>query len=143
MKQPLRTLLPVLVAIVVSAAPAADAVAAELTLSRQDRQGPVTVTATLLPPVPADGLLRVKVALDTHSVNLDDLAFENIVALRVPDGSDVEPIAIEQAKGGGHHREAVVVFPVPGAGGGPRVVVVKNVGGVRERIFTWDLPASR
>jgi hypothetical protein len=142
MKQPLRTLLPYVVAIVVLAAPVANAVAAEPTVSRQDRQGPVTVTATLLPPATADGPpLRVKVVLDTHSVNLDDLAFESIVALRVPDGSDVEPIAIEQAKGGGHHREAVVVFPAPGAGGGPRIVV-KNVGGVRERIFTWDLPAS-
>lgn len=83
MKQPLRTLLPYVVAIVVLTAPAADAVAAEPTLSRQDRQGPATVTATLLAPVTADGPLRVKVALDTHSVNLDDLAFENIVALRV------------------------------------------------------------
>jgi hypothetical protein len=121
---------------------AANATAVEPTLSRQDRQGPVTVTATLIPSVTADGPLRVKVALDTHSVNLDDLAFQTIVALRAPDGNDVEPSAIEQTKGGGHHREAVVVFPAPGASGGLRVVV-KNVGGVGERIFTWELPAGR
>ena len=142
MKKTLRILLSCGGTVVMLMALAANAIAAESTLSRQDRQGPVTVTATLVPSVTADGPLRVKVALDTHSVNLDDLAFETIVAFRAPDGSDVEPAAIEQAKGGGHHRETVVVFPAPGASGGLRVVV-KNVGGVGERIFTWELPASR
>lgn len=119
----------------------ATAIAAEPTLSRQDRQGAVTVTATMLASATPE-LLRVKVALDTHSVSLDGLEFESVVVLRGPDGTDVAPVAIEQAKGGGHHREAVLVFPAPGAGGGSRVVV-KNVGGVGERSFTWELPASR
>jgi hypothetical protein len=119
---------------------AVNAIAVEPTLSREDRRGGVTVTATLLPSVTADGPLRVKVVLDTHSVGLDDLAFEDIIALRAPDGSEVPPVAIEEAKGSGHHREAVVVF----AGvRNPVLIVVKNVAGVAERSFSWEMPAAR
>ncbi len=119
---------------------AVNAIAADSALSREDRQGGVTVTATLLPSVAADEPLRVKVVLDTHSVGLDDLAFERIVALRTADGSDVPPVAIEAAKGSGHHREAVVVFE---AKRGPVLIVVKNVAGVAERSFSWELPSAR
>ena len=141
MKKTPRTLVSWSGAIVLLMALAATA-AADETLSRQDRQGPVTVTATLIPAVAAGGPLRVKVALDTHSVPLDGLAFETIVAMRVPDGTEVAPAAVEQMKGGGHHREALVLFTEHAASGELRVVV-KNVGGVGERIFTWQLPASR
>jgi hypothetical protein len=111
--------------------------AADPGLTHQDRQGPVTVTATLLPSVAASGPLRVKIALNTHSVNLDGVAFEHIVALRGPDGRDVAPVAVEQAKGGGHHREAVVVFAAGADVARPRIVV-KDVGGVGERLFTFE-----
>lgn len=119
---------------------AVNAIAAEPALSREDRRGGVTVTATLLPSVTADEPLRVKVVLDTHSVSLDDLAFESIAALRAADGSDVSPAAIEEAKGSGHHREAIVVFAVSR---NPVVIVVKNVAGVTERSFSWERPATR
>jgi hypothetical protein len=62
--------------------------------------------------------------------------------LRTADGKELGPSAVEQAKGGGHHREAVVVF-LPVADLGEVRVVVKNVGGVEERVFTWPLPAAR
>jgi hypothetical protein len=120
---------------------AVNAVAAEpVALSREHRRGGVTVTATLLPPVTAEGPLRVKVVLDTHSVSLDDLAFERIVALRAADGSEVSPTAIEEATGSGHHREAIVVLA---AITNPVVIVVKNVAGVTERSFSWDLSSTR
>jgi hypothetical protein len=120
---------------------AVNAVAADpAALFREDRRGGVTVTATLLPSVTAEGPLRVKVVLDTHSVSLDDLAFESIVALRAADGSDVSPAAIEEARGSGHHREAIVVFA---AITNPVVIVVKNVAGVTERSFSWDPPETR
>jgi hypothetical protein len=92
----------------------------------------VTVTATPVPSPTGDGPLRIKVVLDTHSV----------VALPTPDGGDLAPVAIEQAKGGGHHREAVAVFAAVGDTARLRLVV-KGVGGVGERLFTWELPASR
>lgn len=107
-------------------------------LTKQDRQGPVTVAVTLLAPVVGTPL-KAKVVLDTHSVALDGVRFEQAVFLRAPDGTDIEPTGVEQASGSGHHREAVVVFP-PLAPAGSVRLVVKNVGGVGERSFTWELP---
>ena len=111
-------------------------------LTKRDGRGPVTVVITLTAP-PAIGVpVKAKVVLDTHSVALDGIAFEAVVAMRTPDGTDVAPVAIEQATGSGHHREAVVVFPPIAAPGAVRIVV-KNVGGVAERSFSWDTPPAR
>ncbi|MFQ5829932.1 MAG: hypothetical protein ACE5JD_12370 [Candidatus Methylomirabilia bacterium] len=112
--------------------------AAQESLTRTSRQGPVTVTVTLIPPVEASRPLRVRVALDTHSVALDDIGLDAAVALRQP-GGDIAPTAVEQAQGGGHHRRAVVVFP-PQPVGDRIELVVTNVGGVVERSFRWELP---
>jgi len=110
-------------------------------LTRQDRQGPVTVAVTLVPPLEAATPLKVRIALDTHSVGLDDIALESAVALRSADETDVAPVAVEQAKGGGHHRQAVLIFP-PISSASVRIMV-KNVGGVSERVFVWDLSQTR
>ena len=106
-------------------------------LTRRDLQGPVTVTVTLTTPPTPGAPLRAKIVLDTHSAALDGVALEQAVALRAPDGADVAPVAVEQATGGGHHREAVVVFP-PRTGSGALWIVVRGVGGVAERRFVWE-----
>ncbi len=106
-------------------------------LTKRSQEGPVTVTLTLLAPPVAGSPLKVKLVLDTHSVALDGIALEQAVAMRGPDGVDSAPIAVEQAKGSGHHREAVIVLPAA-TQAGPVHVVVKNVGGVAERRFTWE-----
>ena len=110
--------------------------------TKQDRQGPVSVGVTLMPPPDGGAPVKVKVVLDTHSVALDGIKFEEAVTLRAPEGSDIGPTAVEQATGSGHHREAVLLFP-PLAGAGEVRVLVKNVGGVPERGFSWELPPSR
>lgn len=107
-------------------------------LTKQDRQGPVSVTVTLIPPPASGAPLKAKVVLDTHSVALDSIAFDAVGALRQP-GGDVAPVAVEQAQGSGHHREAVVVFPAQSLGDRLEIVV-RNVGGVAERSFRWELP---
>lgn len=136
----LRTFAPVFAAAVGLMALTIHAVAAETISPGEDRRGGVTVTATVLPSVAAEGPLRIKVVLDTHSVTLDELAFEKIVAMKTSDGRDIPPVAIEEAKGSGHHREAVVLFDhVPN----PVVIVVKNVAGIPERSFSWELPTAR
>jgi len=71
----------------------------------------VTVAITLAAPPVSGSPVTVRVVLDTHSVGLDGVAFERVVALRKPDGNDEAPAAVEQPSGSGHHREAVVVFP--------------------------------
>jgi hypothetical protein len=111
------------------------------TATKRDTRGPVTVAVTLLAPPAAGEPLRVKVVLDTHSVGLDSVDFLRAVALRSADGGDVAPTAVEASGGGGHHREAVLVFAAPAAG--PVRLVVRGVGGVPERSFEWAAPAGR
>lgn len=125
---------PVLAMVVVGAVGVSDA---QEGLTKRDAQGPVTVVVTLA-AAPATGVpLKVKVVLDTHSVGLDAIAFEQAVALRMPDGKDLAPTAVE-ATDGGHHRSAELAFP-PLTSAGPVRIVVKNVGGVAERSFSWEI----
>lgn len=110
-------------------------------LTQRDSQGPVSVVVTLIsPPVPG-APLKARVSLDTHSVALDAIALDRAVTLRTPDGAEVAATGLEQVKGGGHHREAVVVFPPVDA---TEVrIVVKDVGGIAERSFRWELAPKR
>jgi hypothetical protein len=110
--------------------------------TKQDRQGPVSVAITLTAPAEAGAPVKAKVVLDTHSVPLDGIKFEEAVVLRTPDGTDIAPTAVEQATGSGHHREAVLFFPSLAPAGEVRLIV-KNVGGVAERSFSWELPPAR
>jgi len=106
-------------------------------LTKTDGQGPVAVAVTLL--AATAGGIRAKVVLDTHSVPLDGIAFDRAVSLRKPDGTDIPPAAVEGASGAGHHRQAVVTFPA--IDGATAVeIVVKDVGGVAERLFRWASP---
>lgn len=106
------------------------------TATKQDRTGPVTVAVT---PVAGGDVLKVKVVLDTHSVGLDEVAFDKAVVVRTPGGSEVAARTVESVSGSGHHRSAVVVFP---ASAGAFQVVVRGVGGVAERVFGWDRPPA-
>lgn len=111
-------------------------------LTKEDRQGPVSVTVTLTAAPAVGAPVKAKVVFDTHSVALDGIKFEEAVVLRTAEGTDIAPTAVEQATGSGHHREAVLVFP-PVARPGEVRLVVKNVGGVAERSFRWELPPAR
>jgi len=79
-------------------------------LTKQDRRGSVTVAVMPTAPMAVGMPLKFSVVLDTHAVTLDGIAWESAVVLRLVDGSELAPTAIEQTKGGGHHREAVLVF---------------------------------
>jgi hypothetical protein len=132
----MRTWLWMTAAVVVIAASSSGA---EDAATKRDRQGPVTVALTLMDSSAAG--VKVRAALDTHSGSLDGIALEKAVSLRRPDGTEA-PSAVEQATGGGHHRQAVVVFPAT-AGASEVRIVVKNVGGIAQRDFRWSLPQAR
>jgi len=117
--------------------------AAQGGLSKRDGQGPVAVTVTLIEAPATGSPVRVKVSLDTHSVALDGIKFEDVVALGGPDGAAIAPTAVEQATGAGHHREAVLAYASLPAGAREVRITVKNVGGVGERNFKWELPIGR
>lgn len=117
--------------------------AAQGGLSKRDGRGPVAVTVTLVEAPATGSPVRIKVSLETHSVALDGIEFEDVVAMAGPDGTAIAPTAVEQAEGAGHHREAVLAFPPLPAGTREVRIAVRNVGGVGERNFSWDLSAGR
>ena len=79
------------------------------------------------------------VTMDTHSVNLNfDLSKLSI--LRNNNGTGVMPSAWSAPRGG-HHVEGKLIFPAGDIKDWKSLIlVIKNVEGIQERIFTWDLP---
>lgn len=99
--------------------------------------GGVTAKVTFLNPQDADDP-RFQVVLETHSVTLDAYDFKNITIVRDDAGKIYSPVGVE-TKGGGHHREATVVFPTFSPEAKRVELVIKDVAGVKERTFRWDL----
>jgi hypothetical protein len=102
--------------------------------------GSVSVTATW------NGLAAgpvFSIAMDTHSVDLDDIDLSVLAVLRV-DGVEVTATSWDAPKGG-HHREGMLMFPDTRADGTPLIgagtstidLVVRDVAGVPERVFQW------
>jgi uncharacterized protein (UPF0333 family) len=77
--------------------------------------------------------MTVKVALNTHTVNLDGYKFDEIVVLRA--GGQEYPAKVKSQDGSGHHRSAVIEFKDPGTK--DFEVVVKDIAGVKERVFKF------
>ena len=83
-----------------------------------------------------------RVALDTHSVDLDAIDLAEGAVLRTAAG---EVTATEwTSPKGGHHRSGELVFPATTAGGRPTLgeeaveLLIRNVAGVPERSFRWQ-----
>lgn len=103
-------------------------------LTRNVSGGGVTVKVTLKDR--ADDL-RFAVVLDTHSVNLDVYDLKALSFVRDDTGA-VTPASAAENKGGGHHREVVLVFPKAAANWTWLEVIIKDVAGVKERTFRWE-----
>ncbi|HEV8719699.1 MAG TPA: hypothetical protein VGW77_03560 [Candidatus Binatia bacterium] len=99
--------------------------------------GGVTVKVTYLNPKGSDGA-RFQIALDTHSVNLDSYDLNTISVLRDDAGNTYSPTVVEN-KGSGHHRETIVSFAKVASGTKRVELVIKDIAGMKERIFSWDL----
>jgi hypothetical protein len=118
-------------------------------LTQEDRQGAVTVTATLLTADKPrlDGKLAVQVKLETHAVDLDQYQLEKLAVLRDAQGREVQALGLESPNGSGHHREGVLTFPGTDASGKPLLspeaksltLILRGIGGVQERVFSWQL----
>jgi len=106
-------------------------------LSQQVAGGGVTVIATLLKE--QTDSTAIKLALDTHSANLDGYKLDAIATLQDETGKRYPLLAVEQATGGGHHRQAILRFAPVGPEEKAIELIVKDVAGVKERIFRWSL----
>ena len=99
--------------------------------------GGVTAKVAYLNPKSGDDP-RFQVVLDTHSVNLDGYDLKTITILRDDTGKTYLPNGAEN-KGSGHHRESVLTFPKPAPETKRLELVIKDVAGVKERTFRWNL----
>jgi hypothetical protein len=99
--------------------------------------GGVTTKVTYLNPKSTDDA-RFQVVLDTHSVALDGYDLKTITVLRDDNGKTYLPTGVED-KGSGHHREATVSFPKISLEAKRLELVIKDVAGVKERTFRWNL----
>lgn len=80
-----------------------------------------------------DGTIRFKVTLETHTVELDKYKFDEIVVLRA--GGKEYKARVKSQEGSGHHRSAVAEFDNPMTK--EVEIVIKDVAGVKERIFKF------
>jgi len=82
--------------------------------------------------------LDFRVAMNTHSVNLDyDLT--QLAVLRTERGDEVAPSRWDGPRGG-HHVRGTLSFPAPDLRGVRWVeVLIRDVAGVPERVFRWEL----
>ena len=115
----------------------AQSLAAAPALTRTHSGGGVTAKVTYLNPQGTEDT-RFEISLDTHSVDLDSYDLKALSLLRDDAGKVYQPTKVEN-KGSGHHRQLVLVFPKPAPGNKRLELVVKDVAGVKERSFVWDL----
>ena len=99
--------------------------------------GGVTVAATLL--ADRTDSTAIRVALNTHSVDLDAVKFDTVASLRDDRGKTYALEAVESPCGSGHHRQAVLRFARADAGAKAVELIVKDVAGVKERTFRWSV----
>ena len=111
--------------------------AAESKMTQTISGGGVTAKATYLNPN-SDDEPRFEIILDTHSANLDAYDLKTITALRDDTGRTYLATGIEN-KGSGHHRETTLTFPKISPASKRLEVIIKDVAGVKEMTFRWDL----
>ena len=101
-------------------------------------EGSVEVEVTLVEISDASDSWQFKIVLNTHSVELDqDLT--KITLLVDDKGNEYQPLSWEGTPPGGHHREGILTFNSISPQPSSIELVVKDIDGIKERKFTWDL----
>ncbi len=101
--------------------------------------GQVTVAVSWAGPAAG---ARFGVAIDTHSVDLDSIDLTRQAVLRTTAG-ELAPTSWAAPKAG-HHRSGELVFPQVLLDGRPAIatgsvqLVIRDVGGIPERVFSWQ-----
>jgi hypothetical protein len=106
-------------------------------LTRTNSGGGITAKVTYVHAQEADEA-RFEVVLDTHSVDLDAYDLTALSVLRDDTGKTYQAIRVEN-KGSGHHREVTIVFPKPASAAKRLELVIKDIAGIKERTFLWDI----
>ena len=106
--------------------------------TKTDEQSPVVIKITPL-EFGKDALIwKFDVAFDTHSGSLDDDVLA--VATLVDDNGNIYKPTLWDGPGpGGHHREGILIFNSTQSMSEYIELWIKNVGGINERSFRWEL----
>jgi hypothetical protein len=115
----------------------AQPVAASFETQSNDEQA-VTVEVTPLNLAEGGTTLKFEVAFNTHSV---DLGFDPaaLSVLRDAQGLEYPATTWEGDPAGGHHRSGTLHFELPQVPTDAVEVIIRDVAGVPERVFRWDL----
>ncbi len=127
--------------------PSKEGAAASSLATQKNSGGGVTVEATLLNPKTIGEKISLQIKLDTHSVNLDQYDLSGISRLRDDEGKEFSKPTLEKPEGEGHHKGGILAFSNKDKDGKPIVtantkyieLIVKDVAGVAERTFRWEL----
>lgn len=105
--------------------------------TQTNSEGSVTVKATPV-GIPDGQQWKFNIVLDTHS---DDLSQDLTEAISLTDdkGNLYKAIFWDGSPPGGHHREGVLIFSSISPKPKSISLTVKNIGGIAERIFLWEL----
>lgn len=106
--------------------------------TKSDEQVPVAITITPLEFGKDATRWRFMVVFDTHSGSLDQDPM-SVVSLADDRGNAYTPTVWEGPGPGGHHREGVLVFDAISPAPAYVELKIKDVGGVPERIFKWNV----
>lgn len=106
--------------------------------TKTDDKSPVTIRVTPIEFGKEIEMWKFQIVFDTHSGSLDDDLL-TVVSLTDDEGNVYQPVALEGQGPGGHHRESTLIFnridPIPKY----IELRIKNVGGVVERSFQWEI----
>lgn len=86
-----------------------------------------------------DNLLSFNIAMDTHSVDLDQYDLTQLSVLMDDKGNSYPPFSWD-AEPGGHHRTGILTFSQSGSQDKPDILklIISNVAEIQERTFTWE-----
>lgn len=107
------------------------------TLSTQtNSEGAVTVKVTPENISEDKKTWQLQITLDAHTGSLDEDLTKNAVLID-DQGSEQKPTTWEGAPPGGHHREGLLAFEAFSQTPKSVTLILRNVGGISERKFTW------
>lgn len=106
--------------------------------TQTNSEGAVDIEVTPLDISKSSDTWKFEIAMNTHSVTLDqDLT--KVSVLKDEKGKEYSPTSWEGAPPGGHHREGTLVFAPITSKSKELKLVIKGIGEIPERIFTWKI----
>lgn len=103
--------------------------------TQTNNEGSVSITVT---PKLSDKEWAFEIALNTHAVDIsEDLT--NVSNLADENGNEYKPVEWQGDPPGGHHRKGTLRFAPISAEQKSITLKIRNIGGVEERNFIWQL----